>query len=71
MSADVPDVRFGGSIEWLRSAYMPTTRAQCFDPSAGTYQPIGQAPNTGTKVFTPPGKNAEGSGDWVLVLEAP
>jgi hypothetical protein len=27
-------------------------------------------PNTGTRTFTPPGNNADGDGDWVLVLEA-
>ena len=28
-------------------------------------------PNTGSHMFTPPGPNGDGDGDWVLVLEAP
>jgi hypothetical protein len=71
----------------LVMAYMPTSRtltvdmtqlrgaarAQFYDPSNGTYaaalgSPI---PNTGSHMFTPPGPNGDGDGDWVLVLEAP
>lgn len=67
-------------------AYMPTAReitvnmaslkapasAKWFDPTNGTYTAIPGAPlaNTGTRQFTPPGKNDEGAGDWVLVLDA-
>jgi hypothetical protein len=47
-------------------------RAWWFDPSDGTYTAIAGSPlaNTGTRRFTPPGKNHDGDGDWVLVLEA-
>jgi hypothetical protein len=38
-------------------------RARWFDPSDGSYQPA-SAP------FTTPGRNAEGDGDWVLVVES-
>jgi len=67
-------------------AYMPTVRtvtvnmaslkgpakATWFDPTNGTYTSIAGAPlaNSGTHEFTPPGKNHEGDGDWVLVLDA-
>jgi hypothetical protein len=71
----------------LAMAYMPTSRAltvdmtklqaptnaQWFDPSRGVYTPAAGAPlaNSGTHVFTPPVKNGDGDGDWVLVLEVP
>jgi hypothetical protein len=47
-------------------------RAAWFDPSAGTYVPVAGSPlaNGGTHQLAPPGANAEGAGDWVLVLEA-
>jgi len=70
----------------LVMAYMPTIRtitvdmselgspatASWYDPSAGTYAPIAGSPfaNSGTRAFAPPGNNADGDGDWVLVLEA-
>jgi len=67
--------------------YMPTSRtitvdlsklastvtARWFDPTNGAYTPVPGSPfpNTGTRQFTPPGPNAEGSGDWVLLLQGP
>ena len=67
-------------------AYMPTVRtitvnmaslkapavARWFDPTDGTYSTVPGGPfaNTRTRRFTPPGKNHEGEGDWVLLLEA-
>ena len=66
--------------------YMPTIRpitvdmsklsgpsaARWYDPSAGDYINVSGSPflNTGSRQFTPPGKNHDGDGDWVLVLEA-
>jgi hypothetical protein len=66
--------------------YMPTTRAisinlaalkgsaraKWFDPSNGAYQDISGSPfaNSGSHDFTPPGKNHDGDGDWVLLLDA-
>jgi len=66
--------------------YMPTARtisvnmaslkapaaARWFDPTNGTYAtaPGGAFANTGTRQFTPPGKNSIGGGDWVLLLKA-
>ncbi len=67
-------------------AYMPTVRtitvnmaslktpaiAKWFDPSNGTYTTISGGPfaNIGTQDFTPPGKNQDRDGDWVLLLAA-
>jgi Protein of unknown function (DUF4038)/Putative collagen-binding domain of a collagenase len=47
-------------------------RAQWYDPSAGRYVRVSGSPfrNAGTRKFTPPGRNADGDGDWVLVLTA-
>jgi hypothetical protein len=66
-------------------AYMPTAReitvnmaslkapakARWFDPTNGTFTivPGGRFTNTGTRKFTPPGKNHDGESDWVLVLD--
>ena len=46
-------------------------KAQWFDPSDGSYRDISGGPfnNTGSKEFTPPGKNHAGDGDWVLLLQ--
>jgi hypothetical protein len=67
-------------------AYMPTIRtitvdmsklsgstaARWYDPTTGEYIDVSSSPfaNTGTWRFAPPGKNRDGNGDWVLVLEA-
>jgi hypothetical protein len=47
-------------------------KAQWFDPSHGSYQDVPGGPfnNSGSKEFTPPGKNHAGDGDWVLLLQA-
>jgi hypothetical protein len=46
--------------------------ARWFDPTNGELKAIEGSPfpNTGSHEFTPPGKNAAGESDWVLVLEA-
>jgi len=45
--------------------------ARWFDPSNGVYVAVEGSPfpNTGSRNFTPPCKNHDGDGDWVLVLE--
>ena len=47
--------------------------ARWYDPASGRFQEIAGSPltNQGTKRFTTPGENSDGSGndDWVLVLE--
>ncbi|GAB2581593.1 DUF4038 domain-containing protein [Ramlibacter solisilvae] len=48
----------------MRSA----TTGRWFDPTSGVSQAIGPLPNSGTRTFAPPGANAAGDRDWVLVL---
>jgi hypothetical protein len=45
--------------------------ARWYDPSNGTYTSIAGSPfaNSGSHVFSTPGKNNDGQSDWVLVLE--
>lgn len=60
-----------GPFEVDLAALRGPIHARWFDPTAGTYQEIAPAlPNTGPHAFTPPGKNAAGAADWVLVLTA-
>lgn len=46
--------------------------ARWYDPSKGAYTPAADGPlaNSDKHPFTPPGNNADGDGDWILVLEA-
>ena len=69
----------------LAMAYLPSRRlvtvnmsklvgpviARWYDPSSGKYEKISDSPlpNKDHHTFTPPGNNADGDGDWVLVLE--
>jgi hypothetical protein len=69
----------------LAMAYLPSRRtikvdlaqlsapvvARWYDPSRGAWSPIDSSPlkNSGQHEFTTPGNNADGNGDWVLVLE--
>ena len=45
--------------------------ARWFDPANAAYVPIAGSPfsNTGAQAFAAPGRNHDGDGDWVLVLE--
>jgi hypothetical protein len=70
----------------LVMAYVPSARtitvdmnklsgpatARWYDPAAGTFTSIANSPflAMGSHDFTTPGLNADGDGDWVLVLEA-
>jgi hypothetical protein len=49
-----------------------TTAARWYDPTIGEYITVGGSPlpNSGNMRFTPPAKNRDRDGDWVLVLEA-
>jgi hypothetical protein len=65
--------------------YMPTIRtitidmsklsgpsaARWYDPTTGQYIEVSGSPftNSGTRQFTPAGKNRDGDGDWVLLFE--
>ena len=47
-------------------------RARWFDPATGTYLAIGDGqlrPMSGSQTFTTPGKRADGTDDWVLVVD--
>ena len=57
------------TIDMTRLAAPATAR--WYDPSRGTYTQIDGSPlaNRGKQNFTPPTNNANGDGDWVLVLE--
>jgi hypothetical protein len=50
----------------------PSTKAQWYDPSSGTYTTISGSPfpNSGPHTFTPTGANSTGATDWVLLLES-
>ena len=50
-----------------------TTRASWFDPSSGASSAVPGSPfaATGSRSFTPPGATADGSTDWVLLLQSP
>ena len=45
--------------------------ARWFDPANAAYVAIAGSPfsHTGTQTFAAPGRNHDGDGDWVLVLE--
>jgi hypothetical protein len=49
-----------------------TVRASWYDPTDGSYHDVVGSPFAATdaKEFDPPGKNAEGDGDWILLLES-
>jgi hypothetical protein len=51
------------------SKFSDTVNASWFDPTNAAFTAIGSFPNTGTQALTPPGNNAGGDGDWVLVME--
>ena len=63
----------GNTVTVNMSQLKAPASAQWYDPSAGTYTPIAGSPfaNTGSQQFAPPGLNATGSTDWVLLLTSP
>lgn len=60
-----------GSVTIDMTVLRSRARAQWFDPASGQYTLLEGSPfsNTGTHMFTPPGANSRGEGDWVLVLK--
>jgi len=44
-------------------------RARWYDPTSALYRAIGNFSKNGVAVFVPPGANAAGANDWVLVLD--
>jgi hypothetical protein len=78
-AAKTPDGKF--VVAYLPAARAVTVNMEAlkapakgtwFDPTNGTYAAIpgGLFANKGTQQFTPPAKNHDGDGDWVLVLDA-
>lgn len=67
--AYVPTAR---TVTVAMSRFTDATWARWFDPASGVLSNVPGAPfaNAGTRAFTTPGANAEGSDDWVFVLEA-
>ena len=62
----------GGTLTVDTTRFAGPVHARWYDPSNGTYLAASARPvaNRGTVRFTAPGKNADGDGDWVLVLTA-
>jgi hypothetical protein len=50
------------------STFAASVTARWLDPTNGSYTNIGTFLNSGTHNFSPPGNNAGGDPDWVLVL---
>ena len=61
-----------GTIKVALDRLRGPVKASWFDPASGQYRPVEGSPfdNQGKRDFTPPGNNAAGEGDFVLVLEA-
>jgi hypothetical protein len=53
------------------SKFSAPVTARWYDPANGTFTSIAGSPfaNSGSRQFSPPGANADGDGDWLLVLE--
>ena len=69
MVAYIPPDHSGPITVDMRAMGGPS-QARWFDPTSAAYNSIGiDLPNTGTRVFTPPGNNSTGESDWVLRIE--
>jgi hypothetical protein len=68
MIAYIPSMR---TISVDMSKMSGTAAARWYDPTNGEYIGVDDSPfaNTGIRQFAPPGKNHDGDGDWVLLLE--
>lgn len=67
----VPPAWSSGTFTVDMTVMRGTTTAQWFDPTSASYTLISSSlANTGTHVFTPPGSNAAGDTDWVLLMTA-
>lgn len=65
----IPTVR---TITVNLSVLKAPVRARWFDPTIGDYQVVPGSPfaGAGSRHLLPPGKNHDGDGDWVLLLDA-
>lgn len=79
LAANTPDRRevviyFTGTLSVTidMGALPRPARARFFDPALGAFVELDGSPfaNSGVRVMTPPGKNGDGSDDWLLVLES-
>jgi hypothetical protein len=73
--AYVPDPHTG-SFSVAMTALSASSRARWLDPTSGALAADASGAgyvlsNTGTHAFSPPGANASGANDWVLVLDTP
>ena len=78
-AAATPDGRFvvvymptARNIVMNMGALRGSARARWFDPTSGDYLDVPGSPfaKSGNQSFTPPEKNHDGDGDWVLMLDA-
>ena len=62
----------GGAVVVDLRRFAGSVRARWYDPTNGTYTPSKGSPfrNTRKLRLATPGKNSQGSADWVLVLTA-
>ncbi len=67
--AYVPPAHRGGITVDMTALNGPS-RARWCDPTSAAYKEVASGlPNTGTRVFTSPGTNSAGDGDWVLMID--
>ena len=60
-----------GSITVDMGVMSGLSQARWFDPTNASYINIGTGlPNSGTRVFSPPGSNSAGENDWVLRIDS-
>ena len=52
------------------AALRGAVRARWYNPTTGTFRNIGTFANSGSRRFTSPGGHADGTDDWVLLLQA-
>jgi Protein of unknown function (DUF4038)/Putative collagen-binding domain of a collagenase len=59
-----------GTITLDMTKLSSLARARWFNPTTAAFSAAGNSlPNTGTRVFTPPGNNGSGFSDWVLIVD--
>jgi hypothetical protein len=58
-----------GALTVAMSTFAKSVAARWLDPTNGSYTDVGTFSNAGAHNFSPPGVNAGGDPDWVLVLK--
>jgi hypothetical protein len=69
--AYIPHAHGSSSITIDTTILAGTADAKWFDPSSGAYTNAGRVDNTSTHKFSPPGRNGDQAGDWVLLVAVP